>query len=53
MVLRKLGDVNELLDARHDLDEGTESDDLRDLALDDVALVVLVGDLLPGIARSA
>ena len=50
MVLRELGDVNEPLDAGHDLDEGAEGDDLRDLALDDVALVVLVEDLLPGIA---
>ena len=50
VVLRELGDVNEPLDSGHDLDEGAEGDDLRDLALDDVALVVLVEDLLPGIA---
>ena len=33
VVLRELGDVNEALDARHDLDEGAERHDLRHLAL--------------------
>src|SRR5512133_501605 len=50
VMLRELGDVNEPLDARHDLDEGAESDDLGDLALDLVALVVGLEHLLPGIA---
>ena len=47
MVLGGLGDVDEAFDAGHDLDEGAERDDLRDLALEDVALAVLVEHLLP------
>src|ERR671929_103549 len=39
VVLRELGDVHEPFHARQDLDEGAEGDDLRDLALDRVALV--------------
>ena len=49
VVLCELGDVHEALDAGHDLDEGAEGDDLRDLALDGVALVVALEHLLPGI----
>src|SRR6202007_3132920 len=47
VVLRELGDVHEAFDARQDLDERAERDDLRDLALDDVALVVALEHLLP------
>ena len=47
VVLGKLGDVDQALDAGQDLDEGAEGDDLGDLALDDVALLVLVEDPLP------
>src|SRR5580765_6680958 len=50
VVLRELGDVHEPFDPRHDLDEGAEGDDLRDLALDLVALVVGLEHLLPRIA---
>src|SRR5690349_19307859 len=50
VVLGELGDVNEPLDAGHDLDEGAEGDDLRDLALDLVALVVGLEHLLPRVA---
>ena len=49
VVLRELGDVHEPLDAREDLDEGAERDDLRHAALDDVALAVALRDLLPRI----
>ena len=49
VVLRELGDVDQTLDAGQDLDEGAEGDDLGDLALDDVALLVLVEDALPGV----
>src|SRR5512132_3816373 len=49
VVLRELGDVNEPLDAGHDLDEGAERDDLGHLALDLVALVVGLEHLLPRI----
>src|SRR5215218_886036 len=52
VVLCELGDMNQPLDAGHDLDEGAEGDDLRDLALDDVALAVLVEHLLPRVALS-
>ena len=44
VVLGKLGDVDEALDAGHDLDEGAEGDDLGDLALEDVAGAVAVED---------
>ena len=47
VVVGELGDVHEPLDAREDLDEGAERDDLRDAALDDVALAVAVEHLLP------
>ena len=47
MVLGELGDVDQALDAGQDLDEGPEGDDLRHLALDHVALLVLVEDPLP------
>ena len=47
VVLGELGDVDEALDAGQDLDEGAEGDDLGDLAVDRVALLVLVQDLLP------
>src|SRR5690349_10909294 len=50
VVLGELGDVNEPLDAGHDLDEGAKGDDLRDLALDLVALVVGLEHLLPRVA---
>src|SRR6187200_3118579 len=50
MVLRELRDMHEPFDARHDLDEGAEGDDLRDLPLDLVAFVVRLEHLLPGIA---
>src|SRR5207237_5700726 len=50
VMLRELGDVDEPLDARQDLDEGTEGDDLRDGALHDVALLVALQHLLPGVA---
>src|SRR6185312_15672654 len=50
VVLRELGDVHQPFDPRHDLDEGAESDDLRDLALDLVALVVGLEHLLPRVA---
>src|SRR4029079_5929845 len=46
-MVRELGDVDETLDARDDLDERTEGDDLRDAALDDVPLIVGVYHLLP------
>ena len=49
VVLRQLGDVHEPLDPGHDLDERAEGDDLRDLALDVVALVVGLEHLLPRI----
>ena len=49
MVLRELGDVHEALDAREDLDERAEGDDLRDAALDDVVLAVALEHLLPRI----
>src|SRR2546429_357293 len=47
VVLRELRDVHEALDAGKDLDEGAEGHDLRHLAVDHVALVVLVQYLLP------
>src|SRR6266540_2443000 len=47
--LRELGDVHEPFDARKDLDEGAECDDLRHLAVDDVALLVRLENLLPRI----
>ena len=47
VMLRELGDVHEALDAREDLDEGAERDDLRHAALDDVVLVVALEHLLP------
>src|SRR5262249_50198766 len=47
VVLRELRDVHQTLNARQDLDEGAERDDLRDLALDRVALVVGLEHLLP------
>ena len=47
VVLRELGDVDEPLDARQDLDEGAERDDLRHGALHDVALLVALEHLLP------
>ena len=47
VVLRQFRDVNEPLDPGHDLDEGAERDDLRDLALDLVGLVVGLEHLLP------
>ena len=50
MVLGKLGDVDETLDAREDLDEGAERDDLRHRALDDVALLVALEHVLPRVA---
>ena len=46
---RELGDVHEPLDARKDLDEGAERDDLRHAALDDVLLAIALDDLLPRI----
>src|SRR5512132_1878771 len=49
VVLRQFGDVHESLNAREDLDEGAEGDDLGHLALDFVALAVGVKHLLPGI----
>src|SRR5919204_1103326 len=49
VVLRQLRDVHEPFDAGEDLDERTKGDDLRHLALDLVALVVLLEHLLPGI----
>src|SRR5215210_6058304 len=49
VVLRELGDVHEALDARENLDEGAERDDLRHLALHDVVLLVGLDDLLPRI----
>src|SRR5512133_3519937 len=49
VMLRELGDMDEAFDARQDLDERPESDDLRHLALDDVAFLVLLEHLLPGI----
>src|ERR1035437_298192 len=49
MVGSKLGDVHEPLDAVEDLDEGTEGDDLGDLARELVADVVGVDDPLPGV----
>src|SRR4051794_20403004 len=49
VVVRKLGDVHEPLHAGQDLDERAERDDLRDLAVDDVALGVGVDHLLPRI----
>ncbi len=50
VVLRELRDVHEALDPREDLDERAEGDDLRDAPLDDVALLVALDHLLPGIA---
>ena len=50
VVLRELGDVHEPLDAREDLDERAERDDLRHLAVDDVAVLVLLEHLLPRVA---
>ena len=47
VMLRELGDVHEPLDAREDLDEGSEGDDLRHASLDDVVLAVALGHLLP------
>ena len=47
VVAGELGDVDETLDAREDLDEGAERDDLRHASLDDVALAVAVEHLLP------
>src|ERR1043166_1523917 len=49
VVLCELRDVHEPLDPREDLDEGAERDDLRDLALDGVALVGGLQHLLPRI----
>src|SRR2546423_3214030 len=49
VVLRELGDVHEALDTGKDLDECAERDHLRHLALDDVALLVLLQHLLPWI----
>ena len=49
VMLGELGDVDEALDAREDLDERAEGDDLRDAALDDVVLVVALEHLLPGV----
>src|SRR5204863_2131804 len=48
-VLGQLGDVDQALDPGHDLGEGAERDDLGDAAGDDVALLGLVDDALPGI----
>ena len=45
-----LRDVHETLDARQDLHEGAERDDLRHASLDDVVLVVVLEHLLPRIA---
>src|SRR5205085_287595 len=47
VMLRELGDVDEPLDARQDLDEGAEGDDVRDRSFDDVAGVEPVEDPLP------
>jgi hypothetical protein len=49
VVLGQFGDVNQALDAGHDLDEGAERDHLRHLALEDVVRLVLVEDRLPRI----
>src|SRR5262249_18719567 len=49
VVLGKLGDVHEPLDAGEDLDEGAEGDHLRHAPLDDVTLVVVLEHLLPRI----
>ena len=50
VVLCEFGDVDEPLDAREDLDEGAERDDLRHRAFDDVALLVLLEHVLPRVA---
>src|SRR5919201_1465537 len=47
VVLCELRDVHQPFDAREDLDEGAEGDDLRHLPLHYIALVVLLEDLLP------
>ena len=47
VVRGELGDVHEALDARQDLDERAERDDLRDPAVHDVALLVGVEHSLP------
>src|SRR4051794_653042 len=47
VVLCELADVDEPFDARQDLDERAERDDLRHLAGDDVALVIALEHLLP------
>src|SRR3954451_22331624 len=49
VVLCELADVDEPFDARQDLDERAERDDLRHLAGDDVALVIALEHLLPRI----
>src|SRR5262249_39190878 len=49
VMLRELRDVHKALDARQDLDERAERDDLRHLAGDDVAFVVALEHLLPRI----
>src|SRR5262249_53527349 len=50
VMLRELGDVDEALDAREDLDEGSERNDLRHGAFGDVALLVTLEHLLPRVA---
>jgi hypothetical protein len=47
VTVRELGDVDQALDAVGDLDEGAEGHELGDLAVDDLAHLVLAGELLP------
>src|SRR5690606_29893117 len=47
VVVGKLGDVDEALDSRQDLDEGTEGDDLGDRSLKHVAGAIGVENPLP------
>ena len=49
VLIGELGDVDESLDPLRDPHERAERDELRDLALDDLAGLVLALELLPGI----
>ena len=51
-VVAELGDVDETVDLVAQFDESTESGDLGDVALDDIADFVLFGDVAPGIVFS-